>query len=456
MALDPKLKQHIHENQGRFVKDIIRLASQPSVSARKEGIEECAEQVKQMIQEIGGESRILRIDGAAPLVYGEVRSSRSRKTVLFYNHYDVQPETPLELWKSPPFKPEIRDGRLYGRGVSDDKGEFISRLKLVESYIKVQGEPPCNIKFCLEGEEEVGSMHLDDYVGNNPDLFRADAVIWEYGHVDEEGRPMVSLGVKGMIYLDLTVKTLGMDAHSMYAAALQSPVWRLVRLLNMIKDENERILIPGWYDKVETLSDEELKLLEREPSEADGLLEIYSSEAFAGKMTLQQARRALVASPTANIAGIWAGYTGPGTKTVLPAEARCRIDFRLVPNQDPQELLRTFRLFLDQNGFKDIQIIESTMEPAARASYNSPLARSAISAGEEVYGKKPVIELSSAGTGPLYVFTRRYGIPAIDIGVSPPDAALHAPNENIRLDLFEKGMLWIGQTLENYLATVAT
>ena len=455
MALDPKLKQHVHENQGRFVRDIIRLASQPSVSARNEGIEECAELVNQMIQEIGGRSRVMRIDGAAPLVYGEFGSSRSKKTVLFYNHYDVQPETPLELWKSPPFKPEMRDGRLYGRGVSDDKGEFIARLKLIESYIKVEGEPPCNVKFCLEGEEEVGSIHLDDYVGKNPDLFRSDAVIWEYGHVDEQGRPIVSLGVKGMIYLDLTVKTLGMDAHSMYAAALPNPVWRLVRLLNIIKDEQERIIIPGWYDKVEALSDEELALLEREPSEADSLLETYSARTFAGNMTLQQARKALVTSPTANIAGIWAGYTGPGTKTVLPAEARCRIDFRLVPNQDPKELLRIFRFYLDRNGFTDVQITESTMEPAARANYKDPLAQSAISAGEEIYGKKPVIELSSAGTGPLYVFTRRYGVPAIDIGVSPPDAALHAPNENIRLDLFEKGMLWFGQTLENYLAAVA-
>src|SRR5438309_22361 len=389
MTLDPKLKQYIHENQGRFVNDVIRLASQPSVSARREGIDECAELVKKMIQEIGGDSRLIRIDGAAPLVYGEIHSSRSKKTMLFYNHYDVQPEAPLDLWKSPPFKPEIRDGRLYGRGVSDDKGEFIARLKLIESYMKMQGEPPCNIKFCVEGEEEEGSQHLDDYVGNNPDLFRSDAVIWEYGHVDDQGRPMISLGVKGMIYLDLSVKTLGMDAHSMYAAALPSPVWRLVRLLNIIKDEKERILIPGWYDKVETLSEEELRLLEREPSEADSLLKINSAKAFAGNMTLQQARKALVANPTANIAGIWAGYAGPGSKTVLPAEARCKIDFRLVPNQDPQELLRTFRLYLDQNGFTDVEITESTMEPAARANYKDPLAQSAISAGEEIYGKKP-------------------------------------------------------------------
>ncbi len=255
-----------------------------------------------------------------------------------------------------------------------------------------------------------------------------------------------------MIYLDLIVRTLGLDAHSKYAAVLPSPVWRLVRLLNLIKDANERILIPGWYDQVEQLLDDELKILEREHSEAYSLLQIYSAVEFAGKISPASARKALVAGPTANIAGIWAGYTGPGTKTVLSAEARCRIDFRLVPSQDPQTLLRKFKAFLSQNDFSDVLVKESTMEPAARTSYKDPLAQASIKAAEEVYGKKPVIEVSRAGTGPLYVFTRRYGIPGIDIGISPPDAALHASNESIRLDLFEKGMLWIGQTLEKYLA----
>jgi acetylornithine deacetylase/succinyl-diaminopimelate desuccinylase-like protein len=160
MVHDKKVGDYIHENQGSFVKDIIRLASQPSVSARKEGISECAGIVKSMIEEIGGTARLLELPGAAPLVYGELKSSKSSKTILFYNHYDVQPEVPLELWESPPFKPEVRDGRLYGRGVSDDKGELVSRLKLIEAYVKVNGEPPCNVKFCFEGEEEVGSPNL--------------------------------------------------------------------------------------------------------------------------------------------------------------------------------------------------------------------------------------------------------------------------------------------------------
>jgi acetylornithine deacetylase/succinyl-diaminopimelate desuccinylase-like protein len=451
MVQDKKVSDYIHDNQGRFVEDIIRLSSQPSVSARKEGMDECAEIVKTMVEEIGATATMIKLPGVAPLVYGEVKSTKSSKTVLFYNHYDVQPEDPLDLWKSPPFKPEVRDGRLYGRGVSDDKGELVSRLKLVESYIKVNGEPPCNVKFCFEGEEEVGSPHLEEYVAKNPDLFKADAVIWEYGKIDGEGRPVVGLGVKGMIYLEMTVKALSHDAHSMYAAALPSAVWRLTRLLGIIKDSHERILIPGWYDRVQDLAEDELELLEEQPSEAQELLQTYGAKEFAGGMSIAQAKKSLVARPTANIAGIWAGYTGPGSKTVLPAEAHCKMDFRLVSNQDPDELFGRLTSHLKENGYGDVVVVKETMEPAARTSYKSDLAQAAIKAAKEVFAKDPVIELSSAGTGPLYIFTRRYGVPALDIGISPMDAALHSPNENIRLDLLEKGMLWLGRTVENYL-----
>lgn len=451
MLLDKKVGDYIHENQGKFVNDIIRLASQPSVSARNEGIEECASLVKSMTEEVGATARVLRLPGAAPLVYGELKSSRSSKTILFYNHYDVQPEVPIELWKSPPFKPEVRDGRLFGRGVSDDKGELVSRLKLVESYVKENGEPPCNVKFCFEGEEEVGSPNLERYVKNDPELFKSDAVIWEYGKISNDGRPVVGLGVKGMIYLELTVRSLSQDAHSMYAAALPSAAWRLARLLTLIKDPHERILIPGWYDNVQDLSEDELRLLEGQPSEAEELLKTYGSDEFAGGMPLAQAKKALVARPTANIAGIWGGYTGPGSKTVLPSEAHCKMDFRLVPNQDPEELYAKFLAHLKANGYGDVEVVKETAEPAARTSYKSGLAQAAIKGAKEVFQKDPSIELSSAGTGPLYIFTRTYNVAGLDIGVSPVDSALHSPNENIRLDFLEKGMLWLGRTLENYL-----
>lgn len=452
MALYPPLRDYIHKNQEEFLGDISRLSAQPSVSATHQGIDECALLVKQMIEEIGGTAKILRLDGAAPLVYGEVLKPGSDKTVLFYNHYDVQPVEPLELWKSSPFKPEIRDGRMYGRGVSDDKGQLVSRLKLIESYIKVKGAPPCNIKFCFEGEEEVGSPYLDKYIATNSELFRADSVVWEYGNIDAKGRPVVSLGVKGMIYLELTIKTLSRDAHSMNAAALPNPIWRLVKLLSLIRDDKGQIQIPGWYDHIAGLSPEEMEVLKEEAFDAEGMLATYGAKEFLGGMSGDEAKRALVAGPTANIAGIWAGYTGPGSKTVLPSEVHCKIDFRLVPGQDPDELFSNLTRFLSSQGFSDVKIERMTMEPAARTSFMSPWAQAAINAAREVFQVRPVIELSSPGTGPLYVFSRRYGADAVDIGFSPHDDAIHAPNENIRLDYLEKGMVWIAETIEGYLA----
>jgi acetylornithine deacetylase/succinyl-diaminopimelate desuccinylase-like protein len=451
--VDQRFVQYVKDNRGRFAQDVIRLASQPSVSARHQGIEECATLVESMLREIGASTKVLEMEGASPLIYGEIKSNSSSRTVLFYNHYDVQPEEPLELWKSPPFRPEIREGRIFGRGVADDKGELVSRLKLVESYVKTAGEPPCNVKFCFEGEEEVGSVHLDKYVSGNSDLFRADAVVWEYGEVDSEITPIVSLGVKGMIYLEFVVQSLSQDAHSSYAAVLPSAPWRLVRMLNLIKDQNERILVPGWYDEVETLGEEEVKVLDGQPFDADSFKKTYGAKDFVGGISASQAKKALVQRPTGNIAGLWAGYQGPGSKTVLPKEVHCKMDFRLVPDQDPDDLLKKLRAYLDKNGFADVKIELESMEPAARTPYTNSFAQSAILAAKAVYGKEPIVRLSSPGTGPLYVFTQRYRVPSVDIGVSAEDAAIHAPNENLRLDLLEKGMYWVAETVERFASS---
>jgi acetylornithine deacetylase/succinyl-diaminopimelate desuccinylase-like protein len=450
--VDANFEKYVSENLNAFAKDIITLASQPSVSARKEGIEECAELVERMLRETGATTKVLRMEGAAPLVFGELKSSRSNKTIMFYNHYDVQPEEPIELWKSPPFKPEIRDGRIYGRGVSDDKGELVSRLKIVESYLKTSGEPPCSIKFCFEGEEETGSVHLGDYISHNADLFKADAMVWEYGTVDTKGTPMVTLGVKGMIYFEFVIRSLSQDAHSSYAAILPSAPWRLVRLLNVLKDENERVLVPGWYDGVTTLAEDELAVLQEMPFDGAEFRETYGVREFLGGMGDDQAKKALVQRPTGNIAGIWAGYTGPGSKTVLPKEIHAKMDFRLVPDQDPEDLWKKLRAYLDGNGFADVEMELESMEPAARTSYKDQFAQAAIKAAEKVYSKKPIIELGSPGTGPLYLFTRRYNMPSVDIGVSAVDGGIHAPNENVKLANIEKGINWIAETMERFSA----
>ena len=400
MTMDPAVREYVHENQDRFLKDIARLVAQPSVSAKGEGIEECALLVKKMIEEIGGTTKMLKMEGAPTVVYGEV-PSKSNKTILFYNHYDVQPVEPLDLWKSPPFAPEVRDGRMYGRGVSDDKGQLVSRLKLIESYVKVRGEPPCNIKFCVEGEEEVGSGHLEKYIETYPDLFKSDAMIWEYGKINEKGRPIISLGVKGMIYLELVVRTLNQDAHSMFAAVLPNPVWRLVHLLNLVKDEHELILIPGWYDKVLPLAPDELKVLEEEPSEAEQLLSTYGASAVRGRDLARRGQEVARVAPD----GEHRGHLGrlPGTR-VQDGPARrgpLQDGLQARAGPGPRGVFSRFKQFLKDRGYSDVEVTASTMEPAARTSYKSAWAHAAAKAAKEVFGEEPVIEISSAGTGPL-------------------------------------------------------
>jgi acetylornithine deacetylase/succinyl-diaminopimelate desuccinylase-like protein len=448
-----RFEKYVGDNLNAFAKEVIRLASQRSVSARNDGVEECAALVEMMLKETGASTKVLKLDGAAPLVYGEMKSEKGGKTILFYNHYDVQPEEPLELWKSPPFKPEVRDGAIYGRGVSDDKGELVSRLKVVESFLKADGGLPCDVKFCFEGEEETGSTHLGDYVAKYGDLFKADAVVWEYGTVDTKGTPMVTLGVKGMIYVEFTIKSLSQDAHSSLAAVLPSAPWRMVRLLSTLKDEKERVLVPGWYDGVASLAEDELAVLQDMPFDGSEYKKTYGAERFLGDMSDDLAKKALIQRPTGNIAGIWGGYTGPGSKTVLPKEAHTKVDFRLVPDQDPDDLLKKLRKHLDDNGFADVELKLESMEPAARTSYKHTFAQAAIRAAEKTYGRKPMIELGSPGTGPLYLFTRKYNMPSVDIGVSALDGGIHAPNENLKLENLRKGMFWIAETMEMFSAS---
>ena len=449
--VDARFEGYVRENLDRFAKEIVTLASQPSVSARNEGVEECAGLVEKMLKEIGASTQVLKVEGAPPLIFGEVKGGRSDRTILFYNHYDVQPEEPLELWKSPPFKPEIRDGTIYGRGVSDDKGELVSRLKIVEAYLKTAGLP-CNVKFCFEGEEETGSVHLPEYVSKYGDLFRADAVVWEYGTVDTKGTPMVTLGVKGMIYLEFALMSLSQVAHSSYAAVLPSAPWRLVRLLSILKDENERILVPGWYDGVASLDEDDLRVLDEMPFEGTEFKRTYGAEKILGGMGADQAKKALVQRSTGNIAGIWAGYSGPGAKSVLPKEVHAKFDFRLVPEQDPEDLWKKLRKYLDDSGFADVEMHLDSMEPAARTPYKHPFAQAAIRAAEKTYGVKPIVELGSPGTGPLYLITRKYSMPSVDIGVSAQDAGIHAPNENLKLENLRRGMVWIAETMELFCA----
>ena len=428
---------------------LVRLASQPSVAATGQGIRDCSKLVYKLLEEVGAQPKTYDIGEGSPVVAGEIKSKKNpRKTILFYNHYDVQPPEPLELWETPAFQPTIKDGKIFGRGVSDDKGELVGRLNLTKAFLEARGDLPCNFKFLFEGEEEVGSVHLHEYLRKYPEVFKADSVVWEFGGVDPKDRPNVVLGVKGILYVELTAKHAKRDAHSSLGAIVENPAWRLVGALNTIK-QGDRIMVLGWYDAVKLLSRDELAVVRSQPYEAEAVKRDLGITRFIGGMGVEEAKRALVNKPTCTICGLYSGYTGKGSKTVLPSEALAKIDFRLVPNQDPKDLHEKLTHHLAKHGYRDVKVTYSEGEKAKRTSHKAPISVAAQQAAAEVFGVKPVVTVSSAGTGPMYLFEA----PCVAIGGGNPFSHAHAPNENLRLDLFVQGMKWVAATVDRFAAS---
>ena len=289
-----------------LVSDLQALIRQPSVSAKRIGLVECANLVAGMMQKAGISSEVLYLDDrdVPPIVYGEVKSkANSNRTLLFYNHYDVQPEEPLELWEDEPFSGKIKGDRIYGRGSADDKGELITRIKAVEYYLKTTGDVPCNIKFMVEGEEEIGSVHVEQYLQKYREKLACDGVIWEFGYVDAKDRPIVSLGMKGLLYVELATKGPSRDAHSSLAVLIENPAWRLVGALKTLRDPSGRILIKDWYRDVRAFTKQELAVIAKEPFDDREFKKEYSISKFVNNARGVDVKKALVGMPTCNIAG---------------------------------------------------------------------------------------------------------------------------------------------------------
>ena len=457
------MDRFLQENLEAYLQETIRLCAQPSISATGEGVWECAGLVEQTLQNHGFET--WRIEGYGnPVIVGRA-AGRSERTLLFYNHYDVQPPEPLELWDSPPFAPQIRDGRLYARGAKDDKGEFVARLAAVDAVRAAYGgELPCGVLFVVEGNEEVGSPGIARFVEDHRDLLRCHGAIWEEGGLDFEGYPGTSLGRRGILAVELEVETLSRDAHSGSAHLLPSAAWRMVRVLASLKDENERILIPGFYEHVAPPSELDLELLRNLPDVEAYLRQAFGVRGFVGGRSGFELKRA-VFEPTCNIQGITTGYQGPGTKTVIPAKASAKLDFRLVPHQDPTDILQKLRAHLDAEGFTDVRIAKSDYMFPYKAHPDHPLVRLAARAAEEVYQKPYRLVPLSGGSSPAYAFTGPLGrspigtgdtrtpvdIPVIDAGVGfGIENRTHAPNENIRIQDFLNAARHIGRIVEGF------
>ena len=378
----------VDKHRNELLNDLQTLIKQPSISAKNEGIEECAILVSKMLKKAGISSEILRLNkNAAPLVFGEVKSkSNPSKTLLFYNHYDVQPVEPIEEWEYPPFSGKIIGNKIFGRGASDDKGELITRIKAVESYLQEYNDVPCNIKFCIEGEEENGSENIEKYLKKFKKKFSCDGVIWEFGYIDTKNRPIVGLGMKGLLYVELSVKESIRDAHSSFATIIKNPAWRLIDALKTLRDSDGKILIDGWSDDIIRLSENDLKIIRKEPFDANDFKKEYGIKKFVGDKNAFEAKKALVAGPTCNIAGIESGYTGDGAKTVLPSSAKVKIDFRLVPKMDPKKQVKLLKQHLKRNGFGDITINVLNAEAAARISTQEKIVDVVCDSAKEAFG----------------------------------------------------------------------
>ena len=435
-----------------LISDLQTLIREPSVSAKKQGLVECANLVAEIMRKAGINSEVLYLDDRSvpPIVYGEVKSrSNPNKTILFYNHYDVQPEEPLELWKDDPFSGKVEGNYIYGRGSADDKGELITRVKAVEYFWKKTGDVPCNVKFMVEGEEEIGSVHVDQYLTKYRDRLRCDGVIWEFGYVDAKDRPIISLGMKGLLYVELIAKGPVRDAHSSLAVLIENPAWRLVSALATMRDQNGKILIKDWYKEVRSFTKEELEVISKEPFDDKEFKQEYGINRLVKNAKGKDVKKALVGMPTCNIAGFNSGYTGEGAKTVLPALAMVKIDFRLVPNMMPEKQLERLKKHLKLKGFDDIEVKFIHGEAAARTAIRDPFVRQVQQAAKETFGNA-ITSVSSAGTGPMYSFVKVLKAPCISIGGTYMFARIHSPNEFARIDLLNKTTKCIGRIMERF------
>jgi acetylornithine deacetylase/succinyl-diaminopimelate desuccinylase-like protein len=435
-----KIDNYVNLHIDDFIDELGRLCAQPSVSAQNTGIRECAALVAQMLEEHGFHSEVMASAGN-PVVYGE-GNGRSDKTILFYLHYDVQPAEPLDLWQSPPFQLTQRDGKLYARGSADDKGHIIARLAGLAAVTHTLGELPCNIKFIIEGEEELGSPNMPAFVEEHQEKLAADGCVWEFGGVNHDDAPTQTLGLRGICYVELSLRTANQDAHSGLGGSIfPNAAWRLVWALNSLKDENERILISGFYDNVQPPSEYDLELLANLPDDAQKIKEMYGLKSYLNGLTGGlEYKRAAIFEPTCTICGLDSGYQGPGSKTVLPAEAKAKIDFRLVPDQTPDEILNKLRTHLDAQGFEDIEIIFHGGTRPAKTDAEHPFVQLTNRTAKAVYGRDMVVSPMSGGSGPNYPFVHTLKLPVVASGVGYPGCAIHAPNEHIRVDDFIQGI----------------
>ena len=428
--------------------ELATLVAIPSVAAQREAgapMDECAHAVASLLRTHGLEARVTPTDGGPPVVFAEDRGAGvDAPTVLFYNHYDVQPAEPFDLWKSDPWTLTIDGDVVVARGVSDDKGHISCRLMALDA-LRAQngGALPVNVKWVIEGEEEVSSVHLPAWVEANAAILDADVCVWEFGGVDEGGHPEIVCGLRGIACFELHARTIAYDAHSgVGGSLLPNAAWRLVQALNTLKDKDDHILIPGHYDAVRPATDGDMRLFAALPNTARTeayLKREFAIDHFLGDATGVEYERRQVFEPTITINGLQSGYQGEGSKTVLPARAMAKLDCRLVPDQDPLVLRDALRAYLDAGGYSDVEVVYLGGQRPARVDPRDPMVQLALETAKDVYAESPSLYPMVGVSGPFYPFAVTLKMPIVTIGCGYPGARVHSPNENLRLTDLVRG-----------------
>jgi len=421
-----------------YVARLIEYVRNPSISAHNVGIREVAGLLVDMLGGLGLAVELVETKGH-PFVLARYEVDPAKPTVLLYGHYDVQPPDPLELWESPPFEPTIRNGRIYARGVGDNKGQHFAQIMAIEAHLKVHGTLPCNLIFLLEGEEEIGSPQIADFVAAHADKLKADFVVTADGPLHESGRATLTYGVRGMTSFELRVKTAARDAHSgNYGGVMPNAIWTLVHLLATMKTPDGRITIEGLHDPIVPPTQAEIEATKALPLDLPGYMAgmgLQKLDAPADRPFWDR----LMFHPTLTINGFHGGYGGTGTKSVLPSEAVAKCDIRLVEAMTPDQVMACVRAHVAKHA-PEVEVIAYGGMLPSKTPFDSPWGPVIAEAITEARGEPPLVYPCVGGSLPDYVFTKVLGVPAFVMPYANADEANHAPNENMEIGLFLKGI----------------
>jgi acetylornithine deacetylase/succinyl-diaminopimelate desuccinylase-like protein len=434
----------IEKNKERFIQELIDLLRIPSVSTDPDYAPEvarCAEEVKLRLIEAGVDFAEVCQTAGHPIVYAEKITDPSKPTVLIYGHYDVQPADPIKLWNSPPFEPVIKDGKIYARGAADDKGQIYMHVKAFEAMVKTNSLP-CNVKFMIEGEEEAGSNNLEIFVKANKTKLKADVILISDTSIIDNETPSITVGLRGLSYLEVEITGPNRDLHSgIYGGAVANPINVLAKMIASLHDENGKITIPGFYDKVITVSHEERAEMNKAPFDLKEYKESIGIGDVQGETGYTTIERATI-RPTLDVNGIWGGYIGKGAKTVLPSKAFAKISMRLVPNQNSNEITALFQEYFEQIAPESVSVKvypHHGGEPLVIPT-DFPGYKAASRAMEDTFGKKPIPERGGGSIPIVALFEQELGLKSILMGFGLASDAIHSPNEHFGIFNYMKGI----------------